>query len=143
MTDALMQVKAKDYLKRIRQLDDAAKAAIASVESLSSDIERITPVYTDSKVKGVSMDKEDAILRLIKAREKSIAAIDAYVDYKMRCLELIEQIPERYRRVLVMRYVEYASLKTIARKLYQSERGIKTLHGQALKEFEKVMEDEA
>lgn len=131
----------KEYLKRIRRLDNAANAAMAQVESIEADITRITPRYgTEPVMAGKASDNANAIVRLMEAKEKCNAAIDKYVDYKTLCIERINLIKdEKCRELLTFRYVQYLSFEETAERMNYAVRQIHRLHGRALVEFGKVM----
>lgn len=138
-----MTMTPKEYLQQIRKLDRAVTLAMRQLESLESDVTRITPCYDRHIAKhtdGKGRDTADAVARLIAARERTNAAIDAYVDVKLTIiarLELVED--ERYRELLTLRYVDYCSYDAIAVLMRYDLRWVYRLHGCALQAFATVI----
>ena len=131
----------KETLTRIKELDDAAKAAMAQLESLEADATRITPRYgTEPVMGGDTGDGMNAVVRLIEARRRCNDMIDAYVNHKAFCLDIINLIENgKYREVLTLRYIHYLSFDDIADRMNYTVRQITRLNGYALLEFGRLL----
>lgn len=136
---------AKDYLRRIRQLDDAASAAQLELERIESTVTRVTACHKRFFA-GKGTDDADrmanAVERLQRARERCNQAIDDYVDYRDHCRELMDMLQSPlHRAVLIGRYIAYQPLDRLAEALHYSARQIAYIHSGALTEFAKIMDD--
>lgn len=132
--------RAKAFLRKVRELDHEVDAAMKQVDSYEASATRITSHYDHmaSKVNGNS--SENKIINLIDAREKCNRAIDCFVDYRDKCLNLIDRIPNPdLKKVLMFRYIDYLKWNEIKKKMQYSESQTFKLHSQALSEFEKVL----
>lgn len=84
----------------------------------------------------------NAVERLQRARERCNQAIDDYVDYRDHCRELMDMLQSPlHRAVLIGRYIAYQPLDKLAETLHYSARQIAYIHGGALTEFAKIMND--
>ena len=92
---------AKDYLRRIRQLDDAASAAQLELERIESTVTRVTACHKRFFA-GKGTDDADrmanAVERLQRARERCNQAIDDYMDYRDHCRELMDMLQSPLHR---------------------------------------------
>lgn len=138
---------AKDYLRRIRQLDAAADAAQLELESIESTATRMTARYGGCKVAAGDTGHStmiDAVARLYAARERCNNAIDEYINYREHCRDLIALLPNPlHRAVLIGRYVAYQKLDDLADSMHYSRRQICYIHGAALAAFEKLIPNAA
>lgn len=130
------ELKAKEYLQRIKALDEAAKAAEAQKETLEADITRITARYSQAPGGGRA-DPAERIVRLINLGASCRQRIDEYVAHKTRCIELINRT--HYARLLTALYIEYKSMSVVAEELFCSRSKFIRLHSRALKEFAKFL----
>ena len=84
----------------------------------------------------------NAVERLQRARERCNQAIDDYVDYRDHCRELMDMLQSPlHRAVLIGRYIAYQPLDRLAEAMHYSTRQIAYIHGGALTEFAKIMDD--
>ena len=144
-------MRAKDYLKQIRELDLKAEEALRLVESCESDITRITPRYGGTPVMSSGTgDLSGPVAQLIGAQQRADAAIDRYVDLKERIVDMLLELPKAdERKCLRLRYVDYrnndgwrlTTWDAIAEEMHCSRRAVTDLHGAALVSFARLMED--
>ena len=96
---------AKDYLRRIRQLDDAASAAQLELERIESTVTRVTACHKRFFA-GKGTDDADrmanAVERLQRARERCNQAIDDYVDYRDHCRDLMDMLQSPLHRAVLI-----------------------------------------
>ena len=139
----------KDVLLSVRELDLAAENAILDYKSLESDIMRITPTYSGTKVRNgsKSSDLSGAVARLVKAKEKARRRAERYAAAKTEIIELIALMDdEDEAKCLRLKYLAYRersdnrplSWDAVADRMYMSRRKAITLHGRALIHFEKL-----
>lgn len=132
---------AKAFLRKVRDLDRAVEVAMRQIDSCEASATRITPCYSHTASRPSGNSNENKILNLIEAREKSNRAIDSFVDYRDECIRLINLIPSAiYRQVLTLRYINYFKWEKIEKEMKYSEAQVFRIHGQALAEFERVLE---
>ena len=81
--------------------------------------------------------REDAILKMTKARECYIAATNNYAEAVSEVYEILDRLPEaKWIPVLAGRYLRYKTWEQIAIETRQSVRNCMTLHKKALKWLE-------
>lgn len=135
---------AKEYLSQIEKQS-------VIIDNLDKEIERLlkdsltvsSPDYSAqrshcSRVSGGTEQYEmvesavDLIRKLFKSREKANK-------FRFKVIGEIHQLDDaNYINLLYKRYAEFKSLRVIAREMNYDEDHARHLHGQALKEFEKV-----
>ena len=65
--------------------------------------------------------------------------IDEFVDLKNKIINEIQSLKDiNYVKLLYKRYIEYKRLEVIAVEMNYTYTYVRTLHGQALQEFDKV-----
>lgn len=127
--------KAERELWRIRQQQEHA-------------MEMATRLTGHSEVNIRSMNKrspvESAGVRLADLSADLRDGVDKYVAMIQEARQLIEQIPqERFREVLVLRYLCGHSWKTIQDEMeYSGEKSVYKVHGYALAAAENVMKNQ-
>lgn len=138
------ETRAKAFLRKVRDLDRAVEVAMRQIDSCEASATRITPYYSHTASRPNGNSNENKIINLIETRENCNKAVDRFADYKSECLRLIDLIPSAtYRQVLALRYIDYFKWEKIEKIMHYSESHIFRLHGQALEEFEKVLETSA
>lgn len=138
------ETRAKTFLRKVRDLDRAVEVAMRQIDSCEASATRITPYYSHTASGPSGNSNENKILNLIEAREKSNQAIDSFADYRDECIRLINLIPSAiHRQVLTLRYINYFKWEKIEKEMQYSEAQVFRLHGQALTEFEKVLQTSA
>lgn len=134
-------LNAKKTLKKIRDLDDAAAAAMWQVESLESSATRMTTYYGHVHKSSGSGDNAGAIIRLAQARADCNEAVDRFVDYKLKCIDMINMLRKStHRQLLTLRYLNYKSWDEIALDMNYGIDHIYKIHGYALMEFQKILD---
>lgn len=127
---------AKEYLRQIEVLNERFKSILLQIETLESETERTTAGYGSSGVHTGTSDRSAIYARLMELRKKANDAQDAYIDHKLRCMEIIARIPDgRYRDLLQLHYVDALSWSKVARKMSFSKDHLMLLHRNALGAF--------
>lgn len=135
------ETRAKAFLRKVRDLDRAVEVAMRQIDSCEASATRITSYYSHTASRPNGNSSENKIINLIEAREKCNKVIDRYANYKAECLRLIDLIPSAtHRQVLTLRYINYFKWEKIEKEMQYSEAQVFRLHGQALAEFERVLE---
>lgn len=83
----------------------------------------------------------DAVCRYVDMEKEIDADIDRLVDAKREVIEVIEQLSAVEYDVLHKVYVQYMTFDQIADIYDRSYSMITTIHGRALKNVQKILED--
>ena len=137
-------MNAKQYLMQIKLADIRINNKIAEKQQLYSMATKVTSTWSQDKTGGnQATDKIGNMVAKIADIEAEInRMIDEYVDLKNRIIHQIEQIEdERYYNILHKRYVQYKDFSVIASDMCYEYKSIINLHGNALKEFSKIIDD--
>ncbi|MGN1367384.1 MAG: hypothetical protein ACI4WX_00820 [Aristaeellaceae bacterium] len=139
-------MRAKAYLKQLRMYDRIITARISKKQRMMESATKVTPTMrTDgAKPGGGNQDKIGSLSCDMADLERTIDFyVDKLADLRTDVMLLLARMKhERQREVLYYRYMQYLSWGEIAEKMgYKSIRGAMKVHGQALSEFEKVMEE--
>ena len=82
------------------------------------------------------------VSRIVDLQNEINADIDRYIDRKLEAIRLINRLEnDDYINILVRRYVNYEEWQTIADNLHYTRQWIDKLHGRALLEFQKLIEN--
>lgn len=138
-------MRAKEYLQSIRSLDakinnkinqlDEVRSKLTSVSSTSTGDERVqTSISLGSKT-------ESLIIKLEVLSEEINGDIDRYVGEKNKAINLVNCLENKtYIEILSFRYFEGRTWEEIAVKMGYGYRHTLRIHGQALVEFQKVLD---
>ena len=136
-------MKAKAYLQEIRKLDRKIENKQMELESLYDLIQSVTIPIKEINVQANS-DKDklgSTIARIMDLQNEINLQIDKYVDRKLEAIRLINELEDDlYINILIRRYVKYEEWQVIAGELHYSRQAIDKKHGQALIEFQKILE---
>lgn len=81
--------------------------------------------------------REDAILQVVEARDRYIAASNDYAESLSEAYNVLDRLPEaKWIPILWGRYLQYKTWEQIALETRQSVRNCMTLHKKALKWLE-------
>lgn len=134
---------AQKYLSSIRECDMGIDGLTREREQLYASITRITQVLKDDVVKGGS-GQDDRVEKWIDMAQMINDEIDNLYDLKQEAKELLMRVKatnETYYQILNRRYILYDTLEQISVDLHYGYRWICKLHGRALQQFEKVMNE--
>ena len=131
----------KEVLNKIRKIDMMIDFKCEQVETLRSRLTSLGSPSTGDKVQS-SLDPDkftNTMSKIIELEEKINADIDELVDLKrdaMNCIEKLNKDVEKL--VLYKRYFNNKSFEQISVEMGYSWRQIHRIHGNALKNFDKV-----
>ena len=135
-------MNAKDYLNQAYRLDQRISSKLEQVSALRSLTQKVTASYEGeviSHTRNVT-SLEDTIIRLMEAESELNAAIDTLVDLKRDVYATIQKVEKpEYQFLLEMRYLCFKSWVEIADQMHLEEHYVFRVHGQALKEVEKIL----
>lgn len=138
-------VDAKKYLRQIEILDRRITAKIEERQNVLDMLLRVTPVMRDTTSGGAAgNDKmENGVVKLTGYEEEISADIERLVALKREISEMIDRVENPKRRaVLRFRYINYKSFEQIAVDMDMSYRNICYIHGKALRDVSKILEEE-
>ena len=138
-----VKMTAKEYLNRGRRLDelidsklreiDRLRRLSTSVSSPPADTERASGGLPQSRV-------ENTVVKIVALEEEINAETDRLVDIHREIRTAIESLNSpKERLILRERYINDLGWEDIAVKLNYSVRQVLRVHGQALKNFAKVI----
>lgn len=140
---------AKDYLKQVRLLDIKIDQRIREKESLRDRAMSVSAVRTDGDKVQSSANREtfERLITKVADMESEIDnMIDRFVDLKHKVIGEIQSLEDhRYVEVLYLKYIEYMRLEEVSCTMKKtngdsySYEHIRWLHGEALKEFGKIL----
>ena len=146
-------MKAKDFLKQVEKLDKLIENKLIEKEQWKSIALGVTVAGKDVKIKGVlhQMDKvqasgnpqkmSDAINRYIDIEREIDACIDELVDTKKEVLNVIEQLNAMEYDILHKVYIQHLTFYDIAAVYDNSYSWVTTIHGRALKNVQKILDE--
>lgn len=131
----------KEVLNKIRKIDMMIDFKCEQVENLRSRLTSLgSPSMGDKVQSSLDPDKfTNTMSKIIELEEKINADIDELVDLKrdaMNCIEKLNNDVEKL--VLYKRYFNNKSFEQISVEMGYSWRHIHRIHGNALKNFDKV-----
>ena len=134
---------AKEYLKKIRELDIKINDGTEEMEQLKALATKVTSAM-DGEVVSSSKNPDkmtDVVAKIIKLQEKLNRDVDKYVDIKREAVEMLSEIenPTHYK-ILHSRYVLFKKWEQIACEIGFTYQWVNELHDVALLEFEKIMQ---
>ena len=135
-------MNAKEYLNQAYRLDQRITSKLEQVAALRSLTQKVTASYEGEPVSHTRnvTSHEDTIIRLIEAESELNAAIDALIDLKRDVFSTIQKVDKpEYQFLLEMRYLCFKTWVEIADQMHLEEHYVFRVHGQALKEVEKIL----
>lgn len=136
--------EAKEYLEKIKWYDVLIDSKLEELANLNSIVRRITPVMNTTGGGGTgNQDKlGDTIAKIVDLQEEINRDVDMFVDMKREASTLLKKVTQaEYFQVLHKRYVLYESFEQMATEMKYTYRGVCYVHGRALQEFGKVLEE--
>ncbi|RLK63168.1 DUF1492 domain-containing protein [Atopobacter sp. AH10] len=132
-------MNAKKYLKQIQQLDREIDRKICEKNKIYASLFKSSKYQPDLVSKSRSSRLDDTYAKIIDLSNEIDSMVDRLVDMKVKVTRLIDQLEDRRNRaVLSYRYVAGKRWEEIAEIMGYEVRWVYRLHGQALKEFDKI-----
>lgn len=147
-------MNAYDYLQQVKDADakiDEKKAELRELWSLATSITQSCDGMPPAH--GVTDKVGKTTRKIIKAREKTLAQIDRYIDIRNDVIRHIEMLPTKQCTVLYWLYVRkrenrsknqslYYTWSEIAENLGCSEQNIANTRKRAVKNLQKILDSE-
>lgn len=135
---------AKEYLNRIRFISSELRIKELELQQLEADLYAIQSVDTskDRIDGGTPISLADKVARIRDMQLKINNEWDQLLTMRKQAREKIMQLEDgRYRAVLTERYLNNKRWEQIAVDMNYTYRNVLTIHGKALKQFEKQFKD--
>lgn len=131
---------AKEYLNQLTSIERLIQVKTTERERLMALATKVTSALNDCKVE-TSPDNtktQNIIIKMAELREEIEEQASRYTALYRKIEEEIDDIEDdRYKLLLIMRYMKGASFSDIANKLGYEKRWTLVLHKRALQDFEK------
>lgn len=131
---------AKEYLNQLMSIEKLIQVKTTERERLMALATKVTSALNDCKVE-TSPDNtktQNIIIKMAELREEIEEQASRYTSLYRKIEEEIDDIEDdRYKLLLMMRYMKGASFSDIADKLGYEKRWTLVLHKRALQDFEK------
>lgn len=131
---------AKEYLNQLTSIEKLIQVKTTERERLMALATKVTSALNDCKVE-TSPDNtktQNIIIKMAELREEIEEQASRYIALYRKIEEEIDDIEDdRYKLLLIMRYMKGASFSDIADKLGYEKRWTLVLHKRALQDFEK------
>ena len=131
---------AKEYLNQLISIEKLIQVKTTERERLMALATKVTSALSDCKVE-TSPDNtkvQNIIIKMAELREEIEEQASRYTSLYRKIEEEIDDIEDdRYKLLLMMRYMKGASFSDIADKLGYEKRWTLVLHKRALQDFEK------
>ena len=138
---------AKEYLRGIRQYQRRVDYELARAEQEDDRTRRITQILSADNVQrtAVAEDKTgDAIAALVDWKRALEADAQEVADVCSELLRMLQYVKNPvHHEILFRRYVNGETFEQIADAMGYSIRNIGYRHGDALREFQEILNDEA
>lgn len=136
-------MNAKNFLKQLKKLDYMITNKMIEKERWLSRATDISVKYGGDRVQtsGSQSRMADAVCRYVDMEKEIDADIDRLVDAKNEVIEVIEQLSAVEYDVLHKVYVQYMTFDEVADIYDRSYSMITTIHGRALKNVQRILEE--
>ena len=131
---------AKEYLRQLLSIERLIQVKTTERERLMALATKVTSALSDCKVE-TSPDNtktQNIIIKMAELREEIEEQTSRYTSLYHKIEEEIDSMEDdRYKILLIMRYMKGASFSDIANKLGYEKRWTLVLHKRALQDFKK------
>lgn len=136
-------MKAIDYLKQIKKLDNLIKNKIDEVDRLMCMATKVTASSDGERVKSSGSQERmaDTVTSIIDLKEEINADIDRFINMKRNIMQVIDSLDNAdYINLLYCRYYHYMTWEAIACEMGYTYAWICTLHVRALNKMDALLE---
>ena len=131
----------KQYLSQIERLDKMIQNKLSEIYQLKTMACSVTVSNEKERVQ-TSSDKDrlgSTVAKIVDLEKETDMLVDRFIDKRSHIISQIDGLDNiDYYHVLSMRYVARDTFETIAKKTNWSIRRVFSIHGDALKEFERL-----
>ena len=138
-------MNAKEYLLQIQKLDRLIENKLMEVAHWKSVATGTTVCAEGDRVQssGSKQKMADAVCRYLHMEDEINADIDRLVDIKQDIIKTIEQLPVKEYDLLHKIYVQGMEMYEAAVEMDKSYRWATSVHGRALANVQKVLDERA
>ena len=131
----------KQYLQQIERLDKMIQNKLSEIYQLKTMACSVTVSSENDRVQ-TSSDKDrlgSTVAKIVDLEKETDRLVDRFIDKRSHIISQIDGLDNiDYYHVLSMRYVARNTFEEIAKKTNWSIRKVFSIHGEALKEFERL-----
>ena len=131
----------KQYLSQIERLDKMIQNKLSEIYQLKTMACSVTVSNEKERVQ-TSSDNDrlgSTVAKIVDLEKETDMLVDRFIDKRSHIISQIDGLDNiDYYHVLSMRYVARDTFETIAKKTNWSIRKVFSIHGEALKDFEKL-----
>ena len=131
----------KQYLSQIERLDKMIQNKLSEIYQLKTMACSVTVSNEKERVQ-TSSDKDrlgSTVAKIVDLEKETDRLVDSFIDKRNHIISQIDGLDNvDYYNVLSMRYVGRDTYEEIANKTNWSIRKVFSMHGEALKEFERL-----
>ena len=131
----------KQYLQQIERLDKMIQNKLSEIYQLKTMACSVTVSNEKERVQ-TSSDKDrlgSTVAKIVDLEKETDMLVDRFIDKRSHIISQIDGLDNiDYYHVLSMRYVARNTFEEIAKKTNWSIRKVFSIHGEALKEFERL-----
>ena len=133
---------AKDYLKDIRTQEFRLRSIEEAILVLEAKATKVTTTWRDMPGGGQSDGISGIIVKMVETQQKYIEQWDKLIDDRNEAMTMLTKLSKSgYYNVLWLYYIRCKSWVHVSEEMHISESYAYTLHGQALSELQKIMEE--
>lgn len=114
--------EAKEFLMNYKDYCIANDNLKDKLNLLKTELEGYKPVIISGTPRGSSSSTDDKLCNLIFERDKIKEYLEVNSAKLTNCESILNNLPEEYRKILILSYVEYRSETEIMMDLHMSER---------------------
>ena len=136
-------MKAKEYLRQLQKLDKLIENKLAEKEQWRAIATSTTQQMTPDRVQtsGNHQKMADAIHKIIEIEAEIDDCIDRLVDTKKEVISTLERLNPIEYDLLHKVYVQYFTFDDVAIKKGKSYSWVTTVHGRALKNVQRMLDE--
>ena len=131
----------KQYLSQIERLDKMIQNKLSEIYQLKTMACSVTVSNEKERVQ-TSSDNDrlgSTVAKIVDLEKETDMLVDRFIDKRSHIISQIDGLDNiDYYHVLSMRYIARDTFEEIAKKTNWSIRKVFSIHGEALKEFEKL-----
>ena len=136
--------EAQIYLEQVEKTDSIIKNKLIEQQQWRDIALGITANMEGERVQssGAQSKMADAVAKCVDMEAEIDSLVDKLIDLKKEVIQTIEQLhsPTQYN-VLHMKYIQYKEFWEIADKYGKDYSWVTTLHGRALENVQRIMEE--
>lgn len=136
------KLTAKQYLSQVMHADRDIQSRLREKENIIRTMVQATQLKPDKVQSSNAGQYDDRYMRLLELDDRVGDKIDEVVELRVKITTEIDRVEDvTFRSILRDRYLNAMDWEEIGAELHYTKRHVTRLHGQALREFERVNQD--